>query len=1156
MKMYIKEVRINNYKTYRNTRIKFHPQLNIVVGPNGSGKSNLIEAILYGLGERSMKIFRAYKYRDLLPADSRNSAKVLSVTLVIEDGHGNEHIFRRVYNAQTNTHAYYYNRRRVSRGVYISKLATLGYKGLHHVYIPQGGIISRANITSRDLKDIVDEALGIKEFNQKKQEALEKLEKAEAKLENIKEKQEIMRDVIDRLMAQMIAYDRKRNIERISKRVKAYILTKENLELKPRLDKYNDKLSRVRRLQEKLSNRLDKIEDKIGKIDVRIKKLREKLREREEYQALLRRRSEVKTEIDISENRISILERDKERLLNDINKIDLDLARIKEEVLVYSMTIKELNQATKRIDSDIRSLTKEKTRLEEEVEKLRNKLDELIAEKQRLDKEKTDMIKREIKAEAEKLAIKKIRDIYIDKKKEMEDKRRKYRETIRRFEERIELLNKKKEELENRLRKLRRERDSIDTKYKEIKREIRDAEKLLNKVERYIERIRREEETRNLIYKNNAEYILKVAKDMNLKGVVGILAELVDGPKEIINILSRYMGREWYSIIVYDEDTARKVFKLTESLKKRVIIKPLTRHISSDREAHERSVVNILRIRHYKRLRPLINSLFGQLILTSDLDEGLKYLEKGYGIISKKGDFIIAPDNWIYEGRRKIVIDEDISKIEDIYNQFKKMIQIRRDDLDKYGEKREAVIEEIADLTSEYARLKQSIDLIKTSLGYIKDMERFYKRKVKEIDRELDKVKLKTEKKEDEVSIIARVENEINTIHKSIIEKTNQISEIDAKINELIRTKNKNEATIELNKKSIAAIKERKERLRDKRRELKDNIKKIDKEIRELNSKIKTLTRQMQELDTDIERYNQEIKTLEDKIDKLNKVKDQLYEKWKKTNEKLSDLKRMETKLSITIRSIRNKLRENEDTILRLGYTIDELSVDGVDVERLREIEKEIGEQEEELGIEGYYPSPTAYIDYKEKYEPYKLFTINKAKLEEEREAILNFIKEIEEEKEKTFKEGFAKIKEKFTRLIKHVFPDSEVYMDLEDPDDIDSGLAVYVRLRDKPQLPIISASGGEKSLFIILFLLAVYSLPGNVVFLLDEIDAHIDPRNLNKFASALSLQKTESQIIYVTLPRDEALPRVSDHLIGIFFRRGVSRPVVIPNTELSKVIR
>lgn len=310
------------------------------------------------------------------------------------------------------------------------------------------------------------------------------------------------------------------------------------------------------------------------------------------------------------------------------------------------------------------------------------------------------------------------------------------------------------------------------------------------------------------------------------------------------------------------------------------------------------------------------------------------------------------------------------------------------------------------------------------------------------------------------------------------------------------------------------------------------------------------------ELETQIEKFGEEIRDLENRIERLNTLKNELYSRWKKTNEKLSELKRIETKLGYTIKSIRNRIRENEDAILKLGCIINELIVDNIDINKLIEEQKEMEDEDDEISKDVYYPSPTAYIEYKEKYEPYKLFTINKAKLEEEREAILRFIQEIEREKEKTFMEGFRKIREKFTKLITHVFPDSEIYMGLEDPDDIDSGLAVYVRLKDKPQLPVISASGGEKSLLIILFLLAVYSIPGNVVFLLDEIDAHIDPRNLNKFASALGLQKRESQIIYVTLPRDESLPRISDHLIGIFFRRGVSRPVVIPNMELFRVIK
>jgi chromosome segregation ATPase len=76
------------------------------------------------------------------------------------------------------------------------------------------------------------------------------------------------------------------------------------------------------------------------------------------------------------------------------------------------------------------------------------------------------------------------------------------------------------------------------------------------------------------------------------------------------------------------------------------------------------------------------------------------------------------------------------------------------------------------------------------------------------------------------------------------------------------------------------------------------------------------------------------------------------------------------------------------------------------------------------------------------------------------------------------------------------------------------------------------------------------------VVFLLDEIDAHVDPRNLDQFAKAILSQKEESQIIFVTLPRDEVLAKMADYLITIFFRNGVSRPIVIPKERISEVLK
>jgi len=221
-------------------------------------------------------------------------------------------------------------------------------------------------------------------------------------------------------------------------------------------------------------------------------------------------------------------------------------------------------------------------------------------------------------------------------------------------------------------------------------------------------------------------------------------------------------------------------------------------------------------------------------------------------------------------------------------------------------------------------------------------------------------------------------------------------------------------------------------------------------------------------------------------------------------------------------------------------------------------LRKEIGyisEEIREIDNDIYYPNQYALREYMDNITNYKNFSQNKLKLEKEKEAILKFIEKIEEQKESEFMNRFRKLREKLSNLFQSVFPDSKIYIELEDENNIDSDILFYVKFKDKPKLPMFALSGGEKSIILILFLLSLYSISGSVIFLLDEIDAHIDPQNLKYFAQALASQKEESQIILVTLPRDETLARISDHIIMVLFRDGVSKAITISRQLLDEVI-
>ena len=61
--MYIKNLKIENFRNYEVEEINFIPKINIIYGNNAQGKTNILEAIFYGSLGRS---FRTNKDKDLI----------------------------------------------------------------------------------------------------------------------------------------------------------------------------------------------------------------------------------------------------------------------------------------------------------------------------------------------------------------------------------------------------------------------------------------------------------------------------------------------------------------------------------------------------------------------------------------------------------------------------------------------------------------------------------------------------------------------------------------------------------------------------------------------------------------------------------------------------------------------------------------------------------------------------------------------------------------------------------------------------------------------------------------------------------------------------------------------------------------------------------
>jgi chromosome segregation ATPase len=69
--LYLDELVIHNFKSFKHSAIKFNQGFNCIVGPNGSGKSNICDSLLFALGETSLKRMRVGTSAQLINSSSK-----------------------------------------------------------------------------------------------------------------------------------------------------------------------------------------------------------------------------------------------------------------------------------------------------------------------------------------------------------------------------------------------------------------------------------------------------------------------------------------------------------------------------------------------------------------------------------------------------------------------------------------------------------------------------------------------------------------------------------------------------------------------------------------------------------------------------------------------------------------------------------------------------------------------------------------------------------------------------------------------------------------------------------------------------------------------------------------------------------------------------
>jgi chromosome segregation protein len=133
-------------------------------------------------------------------------------------------------------------------------------------------------------------------------------------------------------------------------------------------------------------------------------------------------------------------------------------------------------------------------------------------------------------------------------------------------------------------------------------------------------------------------------------------------------------------------------------------------------------------------------------------------------------------------------------------------------------------------------------------------------------------------------------------------------------------------------------------------------------------------------------------------------------------------------------------------------------------------------------------------------------------------EQVESAIRELDELTRERFLTAFEKVQAAFRSVFQAVFPEGEADLLLTDAEHVlDTGIVIDVRLPGKRKQPLQLLSGGERSLCAAAFLFALLRVKPSPLVILDEVDAPLDGRNVERFTDLLRQFFGSTQFIVIT---------------------------------------
>lgn len=273
--MYLSRLEIQGFKSFANkVTLDFERGITAIVGPNGSGKSNVADAMRWVLGEQSLKLLRGKRSDDVIFAgsDKKSRLGVAEVSLYLNNedrgapiDYSEIVITRRVFRDGEGEYIINHQPARLQDIQLLLAQANFGQRT--YSVIGQGMIDSFLISGPQERKHLFDEAAGVRQYQMKKDQALQKLGQTK---ENLHQGETLMGEIEPRLRSltrQVRRLERREEVEKSLREKQRVYFGLRWKEVAGELQKVNQEFSTVDQRRQKIEHELATIQQELETIE-------------------------------------------------------------------------------------------------------------------------------------------------------------------------------------------------------------------------------------------------------------------------------------------------------------------------------------------------------------------------------------------------------------------------------------------------------------------------------------------------------------------------------------------------------------------------------------------------------------------------------------------------------------------------------------------------------------------------------------------------------------------------------------------------------------------------------------------------------------------------------------------------------------------------